>query len=106
VDERAGAPALLTKNICMLLTLEQLLDADLTGIKFGESYRGYTMTARNGEITDYYAVLKDDGDAVTVIDLNSKSKKVLTRDQVCKKISACTCYKMVDGEMVNEIVNI
>jgi hypothetical protein len=90
----------------MLLTFEQLLDADLTGIKFGESYRGYTMTARNGEITDYYAVLKDDGDMVTVVDLKSKSQKILTRNQVCRKISDCTCYVVVDGEKVNEIVNI
>jgi hypothetical protein len=82
------------------------METNLKGFKFYESYYGYTMTARNGEITKYYVVLSDDGENVEVMNLDSKYKSEMSKGDACFKISTRPLLKRVDGEVVNDIVDV
>jgi hypothetical protein len=55
----------------MTLNFEQLMETDLKGYKYNESYKGYTRSGF-GVIDDYYIVLEDDGETCSVADLETK----------------------------------
>jgi hypothetical protein len=82
------------------------METNLKGYKFYESYYGYTISARNGEICDYYVVVSDDDSNVVVMNLKSKSKSEMNKADACQKISSRPLLKRTETEIFNDVVDV
>jgi hypothetical protein len=89
----------------MLLTTDELMQVDLTGFMFYQREKGYTMTARNGDIFTEYVVVSDNGKVVTYKE-DGWIPVSVSKDMACRLIADRPIYEKRDGEIFNKIVNI
>jgi len=71
----------------MILTYEQLMETNLKGYKYFETYEGYTRTGW-GTIDDNYVVIEDDGENCVVAYMHDRGRtKTMPKTTVASKVA-------------------